>query len=215
MTDARTELQTNTAKAYVGVDMAKAHFVYNLHGEAACMQCRNDEGGFAELIEALKGHTVALIVIEATGGYEKALARHLVLQGLPVAVVNARAARDFAKGMGFLAKTDVVDARALSHYAHTLAHKPGSEALRLRLPDAVVATLQSLVARRHQLISMRTAERNRLQGAQPQLADSLRNLIAFLDREIARIDQDIDAHLNEHFGEQRERSKRSRGSAPT
>lgn len=214
MTDAPSEIQTNTAKVYVGVDMAKAHFVYNLHGEARCVQCRNDESGFAELVEALKGRAVAFIVIEATGGYEQALARHLVLHGLPVALVNARAARDFAKGMGFLAKTDEVDARALAHYAHTLAHKPGSEALLLRLPDAAVETLQTLVARRHQLIVMRTAERNRLASAHRQLADSIRNLIAFLDEEIDRLDQKINAHLDQHWPQQRERFEAVKGVGP-
>ena len=106
-----------------------------------------------------------LIVIEATGGLEHALATLLLQVGLPVAVVNPRAAREFARSMGHLAKTDAIDALALAHYAHTLAHKADQAGVLLSpLPEHVQA-LQAMVLRRRQLMDMRTAEINRRGGA--------------------------------------------------
>jgi len=100
--------------------------------------------------------------MEATGGFERALARHLYLSGLAVIVANPRQARDFAKAMGHLTKTDSVDARVLSHFARTLHGSARCEQLLLRLPSVEQQELAALVARRAQVVQARTAERNRL-----------------------------------------------------
>ena len=108
---------------YIGIDMAKARFEWGVHGARTSQGASNDPTGFEALLADLRERRVGLIVIEATGGLEHALASLLLQLGLPVAVVNPRAAREFARSMGHLAKTDAIDALALAHYAHTLAHK--------------------------------------------------------------------------------------------
>src|SRR5439155_25969288 len=125
MTNAARENQPD----YVGVDMAKARFQWAVHGAEAIHDASNDVTGFEALLVDLRQRRVGLIVIEATGGLEHALASVLLQHGLPVAVVNPRAAREFARSMGHLAKTDALDARALAHYAHTLAHKAKRDAV--------------------------------------------------------------------------------------
>ena len=146
-----------------------------------------------------------MIVIEATGGLERALAGFLLRHGLPVAVVNPRAAREFARSMGHLAKTDAIDAVALAHLAQTLAAKADQAGVRLTPPSAEVELLQAMVARRVQLLSMRTAEKNRLGGVVRVLHQSIEAVIKTLDKEIAKLDRDIDAHLEQHFTEQAQR----------
>jgi transposase len=196
---------------FVGVDVAKASFVWCIHGQPQTASCSNEAQGFAEFCAALHGRRMGLIVIEATGGYEQGLAQHLVAAGLPVAVVNPRAARDFARGMGFLSKTDAVDARALAHYAHTLAHKADQAGIRLTPAPEHVQVLQAMVMRRDQLIGMRTAEKNRLAGAHRVMRKSVEAVLRTLDAQIEAIDADIDAHLKKHFAEQRQRFERLQG----
>ena len=87
------------------------------------------------MLEALKGRHIGLIVMEATGGLERALASFLLRHGLPVAVVNPRAAREFARSMGHLAKTDAIDALALAHLAHTLAAKADQAGVRFHAAE--------------------------------------------------------------------------------
>jgi len=121
MTNAVAEAAADARLDYIGIDMAKARFEWGVHGVQSTQGSTNDEAGFAALLADLRPRRVGLIVIEATGGLEHALAARLLQQGLPVAVVNPRAAREFARSMGHLAKTDAIDALALAHYAHTLA----------------------------------------------------------------------------------------------
>jgi transposase len=102
-------------------------------------------------------------VLEATVGYQRAVVAALTAAGLPIVVVNPRQARDVAKAMGQLAKTDVLDARALEHFADAVRPTPRP------LPDAQTKELRALLARRRQLIAMRTAEQNRLSVASQRL----------------------------------------------
>src|SRR5207247_2977258 len=105
---------------FVGVDIAQEALEWALHGVRDTHSASNNETGFQALLEALKDRRIGLIVIEATGGLERALAGFLLRHGLPVAVVNPRAAREFARSMGPLARTDAIDAGALAHVAHPL-----------------------------------------------------------------------------------------------
>jgi transposase len=157
---------------------------------------------------------LGLMVIEATGGLEHALACRLLQAGLPVAVVNPRAAREFARSMGHLAKTDAIDALALAHYAHTLAHKAHQAGVRLTPLPAQLELLQAMVLRRRQLIDMRTAETNRRGGAMRVLRQSIEAVIKTLNRQIAALDQDIGTHLDDHFKELDQRFENIKGVGP-
>ncbi len=193
---------SNGAPLFVGVDMAKKEFVWAIHGEPQTRTSTNDGVGFQALVDALQGKSVGLVVLEATGGLERALAGFLLHHGLAVAVVNPRAAREFARSMGHLAKTDAIDALALAHYAQTLAGKADQQGVRFAIPGEQVQQLQALIARRAQLLNMRTAEKNRLGAAIRVLQPSIRAVIKTLEREIAKLDKDIDTLVHKHFKEQ-------------
>jgi transposase len=215
MTDASREQSPPAMLDFVGVDMAKQAFVWGLHGVRGTPSASNDEAGFEALLSALKGRRIGLIVIEATGGLERALASFLLQHGLPVAVVNPRAARDFARGMGHLAKTDAIDAVALAHYAQTLAAKADQAGVLFAPASAQLEALQAMVSRRVQLLGMRTAEKNRLGGAIRVLKKSIEAVIKTLDKQIANLDKDIDAHLDLHFKEQTKRFEAIKGIGVT
>ena len=122
----------------------------------------NEPSGHEAIVKCLLEHKVALVVLEASGGYEFALACALQAAGLAVAVINPRQARDFAKAMGYLAKTDAIDARVLAQLAQVIAAHPNRERFVKLLADAEQQRLQALVLRRAQLVGMLTAERQRL-----------------------------------------------------
>lgn len=203
---------------FVGVDMAKQDFVWSLHGVPGTHSASNDEAGFEGFLNALKGRRerrMGLIVIEATGGLERALAGFLLQHGLPVAVVNPRAARDFARAMGHLAKTDAIDAAALAHYAQTLAARAEQAGVLFAPASGELEALQAMVTRRTQLLGMRTAEKNRLGGSIRVLRQSIEAVIKTLDKQIAKLDQDIGTHLAEHFKEQSKRFEAIKGVGVT
>lgn len=195
--------QRTRPEEFVGVDVAKESFVWSFHGESQTTTCPNDPTGFEALCAALEDRRVALIVMEATGGYEQALAKHLLAAGWPVSIANPRAARDFAKSVGALSKTDAIDARVLAHYAQTLWHKANRAGVRLQPAPEYVEALQAMVMRRSQLVNMRTAEKNRLAGAHRVMRKSVQTVIRTLEAEIKALDHDIDEHLKQHLGEQR------------
>jgi transposase len=215
MTNASVEQAPPAPLDFVGVDMAQQAFVWALHGVHGTHAAHNDEAGFQRLLDDLKGRRIGLIVIEATGGLERALASFLVRHGIPVAVVNPRAAREFARSMGHLAKTDSIDALALAHYAQTLAAKADQAGVLFTPPSVELQALQAMVGRRTQLIGMRTAEKNRLGGVIRVLQKSIEAVIKTLDKQIAKLDKDIDAHLNRHFTEQTKRFEAIKGVGTT
>ena len=199
---------------YIGIDMAKARFEWGVHGARSTHNATNDSAGFETLLADLRERRVGLIVIEATGGLEHALASLLLQLGFPVAVVNPRAAREFARSMGHLAKTDAIDALALAHYAHTLAHKANQAGVRLAPVPAQLESLQVMVLRRKQLIDMRTAEINRRGGAMRVLRKSIDAVVKTLNEQIDSLDKDIGAHLDEHFKELDQRFESIKGVGP-
>jgi transposase len=200
---------------FVGVDMAQKSFVWAVHGHSDTHCANNDDSGFEQLLNALAAQAVGLLVLEATGGLERALATYLLQHGLPVAVVNPRAAREFARSMGHLAKTDAIDALALAHYAQTLAARADQSGVRYAPASEQVQQLQALVMRRAQLLNMRTAEKNRLGGSIRVLRQSILEVIRTLEQQIARIDKDIDAHVREHFQKQAQRLEAIKGVGGT
>jgi transposase len=151
-----------------------------------------DEAGIKQLVECLKEVSPTLIVMEATGGLEVRIATELASKGLPVAVINPRQARDFAKATGELAKTDQVDAAVLAAFAKAI--RPQVRPLK----DADTSALNDMVSRRRQLIDIRVQETLRLgTAASKPLAKSLNKHIAWLDKQITEIDTDLTKRLRE------------------
>lgn len=183
---------------FVGIDVSKLTLdVWALPaGESRSIP--NDPAGHGVLCQWLLSCAVRLIVLEATGGYERGCASALSLAGCPVMIVNPRQAREFARSMGQLAKTDRLDARLLAQLAEVLERSPKRASLLHTPPDAARADLEARVARHRQLIQMRTAETHRLDTAAPAIRKSIQQIIKALDRQIEDIDHHIDTHLRTH-----------------
>lgn len=172
---------------FAGIDVSQDHLDYHLRPTGEAGRVARDEAGLAHLAARLVTGRPTLVVLEATGGYEAPVAAALAAAGLPVAVVNPRQVRRFAEATGRLAKTDRLDAAALAHFADAV--RPPARPL----PEADAQALAALVARRRQLIDMRTAEQNRLGLAAPAVARGVRDHIAWLDRQIGRVDREVAA----------------------
>jgi transposase len=141
---------------FVGMDVSKDFVDVAVGTTDAVRSFPNDEAGHANLVKLLRARNVTLIVMEATGGFELPLAAAVATAELPVAIVNPRQVREFARATGQLAKTDRIDARLLALFAERI--RPQARAL----PDEETRLLDALLTRRRQLIEMITAERNRL-----------------------------------------------------
>ncbi len=170
----------------VGIDVAKAALDVAVRPDRAERHLPNDAQGIAEIVAWLQGIHPQVIVLAATGGYEAPVVAELCLAGLPVAVVNPRQVRDFAKASGPLAKTDRLDAQVLAHFAAALRPTPRP------LPDAQAQELAALVERRRQLVAMRTAEQARLGVTRvPRVRAHIQAHLAWLDAEVAGLDADL------------------------
>lgn len=172
------------SQIFVGMDVSKAQLDIAIRPEGR-FAVANTEAGVAQLIERLKALPAGLVVLEATGGLEIPLAGALALAGVPVVVVNPRQVRDFAKATGQLAKTDAIDAEVLAWFAEAIRPEPRP------LPDEQTQVLAALVVRRHQLIDMLTAEKNRLASARCPIRKNLRAHIAWLERALHQADTDL------------------------
>jgi len=192
---------TRDSRLSVGIDVAKATLEVAISGRAATLALANDEAGHAALLAELSGLDIGLVVFEATGGFELACATALQLAGLSVAVINPRQARDFARAMGHLAKTDRIDARVLAEMARTLLQRGDLSKLVKPLPDAQQLELQGLVTRRRQLMAMKLAEDHRMKMPGVRQRRSLNTIIKALDREIARVDNDLQAFVGANHAE--------------
>lgn len=186
----------------VGIDVAKAHVdVCVLGAKTDAQRLSNDAEGHSALAAMLQPLGVGLVVMEATGGYEAALACALQAAGLPVAVVNPRQARDFAKSMGRLAKTDAVDARMLADLAAVLVRRQDLERFLRPLADERQQWLAALVTRRRQLLTMLHSERQRLQITPKQLHASIEAIVAAIKAQLEDVEAQMVTHVREHFGE--------------
>jgi transposase len=184
---------------YVGIDVSKGSLEVALTDKGASVRFDNDDQGIQELLEHLRGHEVAVVLLEATGGLERRCAQALCLAGLSVVVANPRQAHEFAKSMGYLAKTDGIDARVLSHFGRTLHGSERFEKALFKMATLQQEQLQALVSRRAQLMQMRVAESNRLQQAHALSSKSIQAVLKTLDRQIKVLDDDIGSRLREHF----------------
>lgn len=200
------------ARPNAGVDVSKQHLDVCVGGTDARLD--NNAAGRDALIAMLQAANVDLVVLEASGGYERDVVCALQAAGIAVARMNARQARDFAKSLGILGKTDRVDARALRDFADVLARHSQREKFITMPSQPYRDELAALVTRRKQLVDMRVAEENRLEHAAARSARSIRSVIKTLDKQLKDIDQDIDDLLQRHFKDQRKLLDSVKGVGP-
>jgi transposase len=201
---------------FPGIDVAKDTLELALDDQSKTECIANSGKEIGALVNRLKllAERIGVILLEATGGYERPVAAALCAAGLPVMVVNPRQARDFAKSMGYLAKTDAIDARVLSHFGRTLHQSAQRERLLMKLPDANQEALEALLVRHNQLVAMRVAEANRLATSHPSQHKSIKLVLKMLDRQIALIDKNIDGMLKGHFAQKLALFKDFKGVGP-
>jgi transposase len=178
------------SEVFVGIDVSKKTLdVATSTGTKR--QVGNDGSGIAALVAELQSWQPSLVVLEATGGYQAALVAELVVAKVPTAVINPRQARDFAKAMGKLAKTDALDAAVLARFAEVMRPEP-------RAPlDEQTLALEALLSRRRQVVEMLTAEKNRLQQSAKAVRPSIKAHINFLSHQLADINRELDASVRE------------------
>ena len=167
---------------FVGIDVAKRRLDLAVHAADTPWSTTNDGAGVAALVARLHPLAPTLIVLEATGGLERLVADALQQAGLPVAVVNPRQVRDFARATGRLAKTDTLDARTLAHFAQAIRPAPDPA------PDPARQTLAALLTRRRQVVGILTSERTRLTMASRAVQSRIDAHVAWLEAEVAALD---------------------------
>jgi transposase len=172
---------------FCGIDISKDQLDAHVLPKGVHTTVKNDAQGIASLIALLQQENLTVIVMEATGGYEVTVAAELGAAGLPVAIVNPGQVRDFARGIGKLAKTDAIDAYVLARFAETVRPEPKP------LPTEDEKQIKEFVTRRRQLVDLRASEKNRLHRARSmRVRHSIKTVIAALDQEIQDIDKEID-----------------------
>src|SRR5829696_3407583 len=176
---------------YVGIDVSKERLEVCLMPEGEAFALANDQEGIDSLIERLEEAPPELVVLEASGRYERPAAAAIAAAGIPVAVVNPRQARDYAKATGRLAKTDRIDAEILARFAGAVGPKPSV------LPDEEARVLQDILLRRRQLLEMMVAEKNRLQMASEAVARRIAAHVRWLEKELGRVDRELDEAVRE------------------
>ncbi len=180
-------MSTATPTLYVGIDVSKATLDVAILPSGRHFVVSNDERGIDELLGGFEDPRPTLVVLEASGGYERPVAAAIAACGIAVAVVNPRQARDFARATGKLAKTDALDAKVLARFAEAVRPEPRA------LPDEEAREFSAILARRRQIIQMMSAEKNRL-GAATSVAVARRigAHVRWLEKELGRTDRDLD-----------------------
>jgi transposase len=175
-----------------GIDVSKSKADICILPDGVAGTFTLDEEGIGQLLDALIASKVNLTVMEATGGYEAKLAAAIFRAEIPVAVVNPRQVRNYARAIGRAAKTDAIDAEVIAMFATAVKPQPRA------LPDAQASQIRELVDRRRQLMKTRTAEENRLQQASnAKVIRSIKRTITHLEKELAAIESDIDKHIKD------------------
>jgi transposase len=185
--------ESNVAPAsYVGIDVAKAWLDVAVRPSGETWRVANapTDLDLGALVERLQQVAPQVVVLEATGGYERAIVAALAVAGVPVAVVNPRQVRDFAKATGRLAKTDALDASVLAHFAEAVRPLPRP------LADEAAQALAALVERRHQLVTMLVAEKNRQQQALPAVRPLIQAHVQWLEQALRELDRELEQRLH-------------------
>jgi transposase len=170
---------------FIGIDVSKAQLdvAERPSGERAVMP--HTEESMTTLVARLRDRRLACLVLEATGGLEVPLASALAVAGIPVAVVNPRQVRDFARATGQLAKTDAIDAQILARFAEAV--RPASRPL----PNEATQAFSALLTRRRQLIEMLVAEQNRMQRAPRPIQRQIQVHLTWLKKQLVALDEDL------------------------
>lgn len=175
---------------YVGIDVSRERLDAAVRRGGARQESfavANDQEGIDALVAHLAQAPPALVVLESSGGLERAAATTLAREGLAVAVVNPRQARDFARATGRLANTDRIDAESLARFAEAVRPQPRA------LPDDEALLLGEILDRRRQIVSMLVAEKNRLSTvASEPVRKRIRAHIRWLEKELGRADRDLE-----------------------
>ena len=184
---------TTEPGVFIGIDVAKKHLDIHVLPDNTAFTVSRDDGGLDELVNRLRQLAPQLIVLEATGGYEKVVLASLAGAGLAVLAVNPRQVRDFARACGRLAKTDRLVAAIIAHFAERL--RPPLRPL----PDAAAQALGAIVVRRRQIIDMISAENMRLQQTLARkVQTSIKAHLTWLQEQLTSIDDDLDATIKEN-----------------
>ena len=179
--------RSSAVPVFVGIDVAKDRLDVHLRPSGEALAVGRDAAGLTVLVERLAELAPSLVVLEATGGFEVTVAAALTAAQLPLAVVNPRQIRDFARATGRLAKTDRLDAEAIARFAEAVRPEPRP------IPDAAARALGELVARRRQLVEMIGSEsQRRRQLRDPRLVRRLDAHLAWLQKELSEIEADLD-----------------------
>jgi transposase len=184
-------MKTTKAEMYVGIDVAKSKLDIAVWETGEYWMEGNNEKGIAKLVEKLKELNPVLIVLEATGGLELPLVYELAYAKMPVAVVNPKRIRDFAKSIGQLAKTDKIDAKIIARFA--FAVQPEVRKLQSEEEERLTA----LVTRRRQVIEILTGEKNRLNSARLGMKERVEKHIDWLNEELAELDKEIARYIQQ------------------
>jgi transposase len=190
--EARIARKGGSMDSYTGIDISKHFFDVHVVSSEEDKHFEYNDHGIQECVQWLLSVKPPLIVMEATGGYENRLASELLAAGLPVKVVNPKRIRDFAHAKGMLAKTDKLDAQTIAHYA-AMFQPPPQMAI-----DEISLKIKALVARRGQLMSMRTQELNRREHAlHGEIAKSISAVITAFEKELHKIEDKINELINQ------------------
>jgi transposase len=188
-----TTQEDNKEVHYAGIDVSKGHLDVFVRPTGEHFGVPNDHAGIGSLVcRLLEGARPALVVLEATGGFERPAVAALAAAGLAVAVVNPRQARDFARATGRLAKTDRIDAEILARFAEAVHPTPRP------VPDEEARALGEILARRRQIVGMLTAEKNRLGAATTRpVRRRIEAHVRWLEKELEHTDSDLDEAIEE------------------
>lgn len=179
-------------KDYIGVDVSKKYLDVHIRSTHEYFRTTNDAAGIKEIRQRLSRYRPCLVIAEATGGYEFELVQTLQKHHIACAVVNPRLVKAFGKALGYIAKTDKIDAGILAHYGEAIKPEPKA----LSKPEE--KTLSETQSRRKQLIDMITMEKNRRAGAHGQVRKNVDKTINFLEKQLKERDESLSKQVSEH-----------------
>jgi transposase len=178
-----------TVEQFIGIDVSKDHLDIATRPTTAPLHFLNTDEGVDALIHHLRPRQPILIVLEATGRYHRLVLSRLLAVGLPAIAINPRQARDFARAIGRLAKTDAIDADVLAEFAEKIRPQPRS------IADEATQGLEAICTRRRQLVAMLSAEKNRLHTAPKTIRSEIQKHIHWLEKEISQLEKDLDKQI--------------------
>lgn len=177
-------------QVFVGIDIAKRTLEVSIGTDSKPFPLNYNRDGLTQLFGQLPDAGTCLVIVESTGGYQRRLVADLVEAGHHVAVANPRQVRDFAKAHGILAKTDAIDAAVIARFGHQVRPRV------VQKPHQKQAELEQLVTRRRQLVTLRTAEKNRLETTTVKsVRKSVQRVVDVLNKQIEKLEQEILEHI--------------------